>query len=230
MTVRIVLVDDQELVRTGLALLAAHDGDIEVVGEASDGLEGLSVVRRARPDVVLMDLRMPLVDGIAATEQISRDHDLGGVRVLVLTTFDTEEDVLAAVRAGASGYLLKDVDGPGLRQAIRDVASGDSIADPSLTAILFRQAALAAHRPEMVSGLSERETQVLALVGRGLTNAEVAPLLFLSPETVRTYVSRLRTKTGARDRAQLVVLAYESGLVTPGSGPPDGNPDLHAPT
>ena len=230
MTLRIVLVDDQELVRAGLALLASRDGDIEVVGEAGDGLEGLAVVRRTRPDVVLMALRMPLVDGIAATEQLSRAHDLGGVRVLVLTTFDTEEDVLAAVRAGASGYLLKDVDGPGLRQAIRDVASGDSIADPSLTAILFRQATRSAHRPEMVSGLSERETQVLALVGRGLTNAEVAPLLFLSPETVRTYVSRLRTKTGARDRAQLVVLAYESGLVTPGSGPPDGRPDLHAPS
>lgn len=228
MTLRIVLVDDQELVRAGLALLAARDGDIEVVGEAGDGLEGLAVVRRTRPDVVLMDLRMPLVDGIAATEQISLDHDLGGVHVLVLTTFDTEEDVLAAVRAGASGYLLKDVDGPGLRQAIRDVASGDSIADPSLTAILFRQATRSAHRPEMVSGLSERETQVLAHVGRGLTNAQVAALLFLSPETVRTYVSRLRTKTGARDRAQLVVLAYESGLVTPGAGPPDGSPDLHA--
>jgi DNA-binding NarL/FixJ family response regulator len=160
---------------------------------------------------------MPLMDGIAATEQISRDRDLSGVRVLVLTTFDTEEEVLASVRAGASGYLLKDIDGPGLRQAIRDVASGDSIADPSLTAILFRQAARTAHRPEMVSGLSERETEVLALVGGGLTNAEVAQRLFLSPETVRTYVSRLRTKTGARDRAQLVVLAYESGLVTPGS-------------
>ena len=217
MTVRIVLVDDQELVRTGLALLAAHDGDIEVVGEASDGLEGLSVVRRARPDVVLMDLRMPLVDGIAATEQISRDRDLGDVRVLVLTTFDSEDEVLASVRAGASGYLLKDVDGPGLRQAIRDVASGDSIADPSLTSILFRQAARTVHRPEMVSGLTERETEVLTHVGRGCTNAEIAERLFLSPETVRTYVSRLRTKTGARDRAQLVVLAYESGLVTPGS-------------
>lgn len=153
MTVRIVLVDDQELVRAGLALLAARDGDIEIVGEAGDGLEGLAVVRRARPDVVLMDLRMPLVDGIAATEQISRDRELGDVRVLVLTTFDAEEDVLAAVRAGASGYLLKDVDGPGLRQAIRDVASGDSIADPSLTRILFRQASRSAHRPEMVAGL-----------------------------------------------------------------------------
>lgn len=216
MTVRIVLVDDQELVRAGLALLAARDGDIDVVGEASDGLEGLSVVRRTLPDLVLMDLRMPLVDGIAATEQISRDRDLGDVRVLVLTTFDTEEDVLAAVRAGASGYLLKDVDGPGLRQAVRDVASGDSIADPSLTKILFRQASRSAHRPEMVAGLSERETEVLAEVGRGYTNAEIAATLFLSPETIRTYVSRMRTKLGARDRAQLVVLAYESGLVTPG--------------
>lgn len=216
MTVRIVLVDDQELVRAGLALLAARDVDIEIVGEAGDGLEGLSVVRRTRPDVVLMDLRMPLVDGIAATEQISRDRELGDVRVLVLTTFDAEEDVLAAVRAGASGYLLKDVDGPGLRQAIRDVASGDSIADPSLTRILFRQASRSAHRPEMVAGLSERETEVLAEVGRGCTNAEIAATLFLSPETIRTYVSRMRTKLGARDRAQLVVLAYESGLVTPG--------------
>lgn len=202
--------------RAGLALLGARDGDIEIVGEAGDGLEGLAVVRRTRPDVVLMDLEMLLVDGIAATEQISRDQDLGDVRVFVLTTFDTEEDVLASVRAGASGYLLKDVDGPGLRQAIRDVASGDSIGDPSLTAILSRQAARTAHRPEMVAGLSGRETEVLAHMGRGFTNAETAEALFLSPETVTTYVSRMRTKLGARDRAQVVVLAYESGLVTPG--------------
>lgn len=216
--VRVLLADDQELVRTGLALLVTHDGDIEVVGQASNGMEALTLAQRLAPQVVLMDLRMPLMDGITATAQITRSDELAHVRVLVLTTFDDEEDVLAAIRAGASGYLLKDVQGPSLRQAIRDVASGDSIADPSLTSLLFRQAARSAFRPELLHGLTERETQVLELLGHGFNNAEIATRLFLSPETARTYVSRLRAKLDARDRAQLVVLAYESGLVIPGRG------------
>ncbi len=214
--IRILLADDQELVRTGLALLSTRDGDIEVVGHAANGMEAITLARTLRPDVILMDLRMPLMDGIAATEQITGSDDLAGVRVLVLTTFDDEEDVLAAIRAGASGYLLKDVAGPALRQAIRDVASGDSIADPALTSILFRQAARTASRPELLDLLSERESQVLALIGHGFNNAEIASRLVISPETSRTYVSRLRAKLDARDRAQLVVVAYESGLITPG--------------
>lgn len=217
--IRILLADDQELVRTGLALLSTRDGDIEVVGHAANGMEAITLARTLRPDVILMDLRMPLMDGITATEQITGSDDLAGVQVLVLTTFDDEEDVLAAIRAGASGYLLKDVAGPALRQAIRDVASGDSIADPALTSILFRQAARTASRPELLDLLSERESQVLALIGHGFNNAEIASRLVISPETSRTYVSRLRAKLDARDRAQLVVVAYESGLITPGRPP-----------
>lgn len=219
MTVRIMLVDDQELVRAGLALLATADGDIEVVGEAGDGSGGVRLCRRLHPDVVLMDLRMPVLDGIAATQRISEDPDLAGVRVLVLTTFDEEEDVLAAIRAGASGYLLKDLGGPELRQAIRDVASGDSIADRSLTRMLFDRASRTTARPDLVAPLSEREREVLALIGHGFTNQEIAARLVISPETARTYASRLRTKLEVRDRSQLVVLAYESGLVRPGQGP-----------
>lgn len=213
--IRIVIADDQELVRAGLELLVTRDEDIAVVAHASNGAEAVRQARDHRPDVVLMDLRMPLIDGIAGTRQITRMPELADVRVLVLTTFDDEEDVLAAIRAGASGYLLKDVDGPGLRQAIRDVASGEYIADPSLTRMLFSHAGRSAERPEMLHGLSERESEVLVLVARGYNNAEIAAQLVISPETARTYVSRLRTKLEARDRAQLVVLAWESGLVRP---------------
>ena len=175
MRTRIVLADDQELVRAGLSLLATHDGDIEVVGEAGNGMQAVALARRLRPDVVLMDLRMPLLDGIAATEQITGSDDLADIRVLVLTTFDDEEDVLASIRAGASGYLLKDVDGPALRQAIRDVASGDSIADRALTAILFRQVARSASRPELLDALSPRETEVLTLVDTDSTTPRSLP-------------------------------------------------------
>lgn len=211
--IRIVIADDQELVRAGLELLVGRDEDIAVVAHASNGAEAARLAREHRPDVVLMDLRMPLIDGIAGTQQITGTPELSDVRVLVLTTFDDEEDVLAAIRAGASGYLLKDIDGPGLRQAIRDVASGESIADPALTRMLFRHAARSSDRPELLHGLSDREREVLTLVARGYNNAEIAEHLDISPETSRTYVSRLRTKLAARDRAQLVVLAWESGLV-----------------
>ncbi len=216
--IRIVLVDDQELVRAGLRPLAQHDGDIEVVGEAGDGRAGVALVRDLRPDVVLMDVRMPRMDGLEATRAIVADPALKDVRVLVLTTFDEDEHVFAAIRAGASGYLLKDVSPAELRAAIRTVADGDSLLSPAVTATVMR--AVAAGPPARdtgrLAGLTEREREVLEQVGRGLTNDEIARELYLSPATARTYVSRLLTKLDARDRAALVVLAYETGLVRPG--------------
>ena len=221
--IRIVLVDDQELVRTGLRALAERDGDIEVVGEASDGRTGLSRVRELRPDVVLMDLRMPQLDGIAATARITADPTLDAVRVVVLTTFDEDEDVLAAIRAGAAGYLLKDVAPSALREAVRVVAGGDSLLSPAVTTTVLAQLGerLASRvSPGLLDGLTPREREVLALVGRGMSNDEIGQALFLSPSTARTYVSRLLAKLAARDRSRLVVLAYESGLVRPGEPPP----------
>ena len=221
--IRIVLVDDQELVCTGLRALAERDGDIEVVGEASDGRSGLSRVRELRPDVVLMDLRMPQLDGIAATARITADPTLDAVRVVVLTTFDEDEDVLAAIRAGAAGYLLKDVAPSALREAVRVVAGGDSLLSPAVTTTVLAQLGerLASRvSPGLLDGLTPREREVLALVGRGMSNDEIGQALFLSPATARTYVSRLLAKLAARDRSRLVVLAYESGLVRPGEPPP----------
>lgn len=217
--IRIVLVDDQELVRTGLRALAERDGDIEVVGEAADGSAGVRRVRELRPEVVLMDIRMPQLDGIAATAQIVADPELAPVRVIVLTTFEEEEDILAAIHAGAAGYLLKDVSPEGLRSGIRTVAAGDSLLAPSVTTTVL--ARLGTHlaapvRPDLLEGLTAREREVLALVGRGKSNNEIGVELFLSPATARTYVSRLLAKLQARDRPRLVVLAYESGLITPG--------------
>ena len=217
--IRLVVVDDQELVRTGLRALAEKDGDIVVVGEAADGRGGLSAVRRDRPDVVLMDIRMPVLDGLAATAEIVADPALAGVRVVVLTTFDDDADVLAAVVAGASGYLLKDVAPDALRAAIRTVAAGDALLDPAVTRTVL--AGLAARsrarvRPELLDGLTPREREVLHRVALGETNDEIGAHLHISPATARTYVSRLLGKLGARDRARLVVLGYESGLVTPG--------------
>ncbi|WP_007024783.1 response regulator [Saccharomonospora iraqiensis] len=217
--IRIALLDDQELVRTGLRPLAEHDGDIEVVAEAPDGHTGLSLIRRHRPDVVLMDIRMPRLDGIAATEHIAADPDLGDVRVVVLTTFDEDENVLAAVRAGAAGFLLKDVAPHELRDAIRVVAAGDSLLSPTITTTVLGHLGASLNtrvRPEMLDALTDRERDVLAGVGRGASNDEIGASLHISPATARTYVSRLLAKLGARDRAQLVVVSYESGLITPG--------------
>lgn len=221
--IRVVIVDDQELVRAGLRPLAERDGDISVVAEAADGRSGLSHVRELRPDVVLMDIRMPVMDGIEATRAIVADGALNGVRVLMLTTFDEDENVFAAIRAGAAGYLLKDVSPDDLRAAIRTVAAGDALLSPSVTAAVMRAVA-EGHSPDPVSHgldeLTEREVEVLSGIGRGLTNDEIASELFLSPATARTYVSRLLTRLDARDRAALIVLAYETGLVRPGGGAP----------
>lgn len=215
--IRVVIVDDQELVRAGLRPLAERDGDIAVVGEAAEGRVGLSRVRELHPDVVLMDIRMPVLDGLEATREIVADAALDGIRVLILTTFDEDEHVYEAIRSGASGYLMKDVSPENLRAAIRTVAAGDSLLSPSVTATVMRAVVSGTTVDRTpLDGLSERELEVLTLIGRGRTNDEIAADLYLSPATARTYVSRLLGKLHARDRAALVVLAYETGLVAPG--------------
>ena len=217
--VRVVLVDDQEIVRTGLRALAEHDGDITVVAEAGSGRTGLNRVREMRPDVVLMDIRMPEMDGLQATREIVADAALAGVRVLILTTFDEDEHVFEAIRSGASGYLLKDIAPVDLRQAIRIVAAGEALLSPAVTGTVMRSVARVRGELDQtpIRDLTEREREVLVQVGRGLSNEEIARELFISPATARTYVSRLLTKLAARDRARLVVLAYETGLVVPGT-------------
>ena len=219
--IRVALVDDQELVRAGFRTLIESAGDLEVVGEAADGEEAVCLVRDHRPDVVLMDVRMPRVDGIEATKRI---HDLSGaenVRVLVLTTFDLDEYVHAALRAGASGFLLKDASPAELLNAIRVIHEGDALLGPSITKRLiedFVQHPAPGKTPASVlQELTARELEVLRLVARGLSNAEIADELVVSPATAKTHVSRVLTKLGARDRTQLVVIAYETGLVSPGS-------------
>ena len=217
--IRVVLADDQALVRSGLRALLANSNDIHVVGEAADGREAVAVVTRTQPDVVLMDIRMPGVDGISATQRISADQRLSDVAIIMLTTFDEDDQIFAAIRAGASGYLLKDAEPDDLREAIRVVAAGDALLSASVTrkvmeGIVSGPAGVAEHG--RLSELTEREREVLAGVGRGLSNDEIAAKIHISPATARTYVSRILTKLGARDRAQLVVIAYETGLVTPG--------------
>lgn len=212
---RVVVVDDQPLVRGGITQILNRSTDIEVVGEASDGRQAIDVVRRLRPDVVMMDLRMPRLDGVAATAAITGDPAVP-VRVLVLTTFDDDELVIAAIRAGASGFLLKDAEPEELRNAVRVVARGDALLSPAVTTAVLHQVRSPTGEPADVSrleALTEREVEVLLEVGRGLANDEIAATLHLSSATVRTYVSRILTKTGSRDRAQLVVLAYETRLV-----------------
>jgi len=218
--IRVVLVDDQEVVRAGLRTLAENDGDISVVAEAGTGWAAVNSVRELKPDVVLMDIRMPQMDGLEATRQIVADPELAAVKVLVLTTFDEDELVFEAIRSGAAGYLLKDVSPAELRRSIRVVAAGEPLLAPSAMRAVMRSVAegsRASVDDSLLRGLTEREREVLTLVGRGLTNDEIARELYVSPATARTYVSRLLTKLEARDRARLVVLAYETGLVKPGS-------------
>ncbi len=219
--IEVLLADDQELVRAGLRVLVEHDGDISVVGEAENGREAVALARELRPDLVLMDLSMPVMGGVEATRAIVEDPGPGGTRVLVLTTFDDDEEVFAAIRSGAAGYLLKDLSPTELRAAIRTVAAGGALLDPSVTARVMRAAIPSTAAAELPAGLSEREVEVLVLVGRGLSNEEIAGELYLSPATARTYVSRLFAKLGARDRAALIVLAYETGLVRPGRSAAD---------
>lgn len=225
--IRIVVVDDQELVRTGLRTLAEHDGDIEVVAEADNGKAGIRVVRQYTPDVVLMDIRMPQMDGIAATRAIVADPALANVRVVVLTTFDEDENILAAIRAGSAGYLLKDIAPADLRGAVRTVAAGEALLSPTIARKVMRTLAArpqTSTRPHLLASLTDREREVLARVGLGESNAEIGASLHISPATARTYVSRLLAKLSARDRAQLVIIGYESGLVTPGETDAAGLP------
>jgi DNA-binding NarL/FixJ family response regulator len=220
MTIRVVVADDQALVRAGfVALLDAQDG-IAVVAEADTGTAALAAARELRPDVVLMDIRMPEMDGLAATRAIAADPALTAVRVVVLTTFELDEYVFEAMRAGASGFLVKHTEPAELVRAVRVVADGEALLSPSVTRRLVSEfAARTKHPPGPSTALAEltsREREVMALVAEGLTNAEIGERLFMSPATARTHVSRILTKLGARDRTQLVVMAYESGLVRPG--------------
>ena len=220
MTVRVGVADDQPLIRTGLRAMIDHAGDLELVGEAEDGEQAVDLARRQQPDVVLMDIRMPVLDGIEATRRITADPALAAVRVVVLTTFDADDYVHGAIKAGASGFLLKDAPPEDVLDAIRVVARGDALLAPSVTRRIIEELAA---RPDVdrpappeLDVLTDREREVLALAGRGLSNAEIGERLFVSPATVKTHVSHVMTKLYARDRAQLVVVAYESGLVRPG--------------
>jgi len=222
--IRVVIADDQALLRGGFKALLQSAPGVEVVGEAADGHEAVAAARARLPDVVLMDIRMPRMDGLEATRQICCDPTLGGVKVLIVTTFETDEYVYEALRAGASGFLLKDTEPAELVQAVEVVARGDALLSPSVTKRLVediagRRLAQSPHRVPggALQGLTEREREVVALVAQGLSNDEVAAKLYLSPLTAKTHVSRSMSKLGARDRAQLVVMAYESGLVVPGS-------------
>jgi len=219
--IRVLLADDQALIRAGFRALLQSEPGIEVAGEAVDGQEAAGQAAALRPAVVLMDIRMPRVDGLEATRRIASDPDLAGVRVLILTTFESDEYVYEARRAGASGFVLKDIEPDDLLRAIRVVAAGEALLGPSVTRRLIAQCAgrPAARRPDAraLAALTEREREVVALVATGLSNDEIAAQLYVSPTTVKTHVSRALSKLEARDRAQLVVVAYESGLVTPGS-------------
>jgi DNA-binding NarL/FixJ family response regulator len=219
--IRVLLADDQGLIRAGFRVLVDSADGMEVVGEAVNGAEAVDMALQQRADVVLMDIRMPVLNGLDATRRIAADDDLAGVKVIILTTFESEEYVYQAIRAGASGFLVKDCEPADLIQAVRVVARGDALLAPSVTRRLITDLASRPERPKpdrrQLDSLTDREREVMSLVAAGLSNDEIATKLFLSPLTAKTHVSRILTKLGARDRAQLVVLAYESGLVTPGA-------------
>ncbi|BCK72659.1 DNA-binding response regulator [Streptomyces platensis] len=217
--IRVLLADDQLLVRAGFKALLDAQPDIEVVAEAADGQQALAAVREHRPDIVLMDIRMPVVDGLVATRRITEDPRLREVKVVMLTTFELDEYVFEAIRSGASGFLVKDTEPEELLRAVRAVVAGDALLSPGVTRRLIAEFAARSKEPAAagaLSALTEREREVMALVGIGLSNEEIARRLVVSPLTAKTHVSRTMVKLGARDRAQLVVLAYESGLVRPG--------------
>jgi DNA-binding NarL/FixJ family response regulator len=245
--IRVLLADDQALIRAGFRVLLEAAGDVEVVGEAVNGEQAVDLARAQCPDVILMDIRMPEVDGLEATRRIAADDALAGVRVVILTTFETDDYVYQALRAGASGFLVKDAEPEDLIRAVRVVARGEALLSPSVTrrliATFARRAPATAPNNGLGSGfgegqrnshrrprpghdlsrITEREREVLSLVAEGLSNEEIATRLYLSPLTTKTHVSHIMTKLNARDRAQLVVIAYESGLVVPGSGSGSGN-------
>jgi DNA-binding NarL/FixJ family response regulator len=221
--IRVVLADDQALVRAGFKVLIDSAGDIEVVGEAANGGQAVALAREQHPDVVLMDIQMPEIDGLTATRRITADPALAGIRVIVLTTYAEDENVFRALRAGASGFLVKDIEPTELLQAVRVVAAGESLLAPAVTRAVIEAfvtgSANSMARPPVTSpspaALTDREREVVRLVGNGLSNDEIAEKLVVSPLTAKTHVSRALAKVGARDRAQLVVFAYESGLVAP---------------
>lgn len=223
MTVRILIADDQQLVRSGFRMILESESDLEVVAEVADGSEAVEAARRLRPDVAMIDLRMPVMDGVAATAEIAGDESLP-TRVLVVTTFDTDEYVYAALRAGASGFLLKDAPPEELASAVRLIANGEALLAPSVTRRVIEEFARVSRDPTARSALgdlTEREVGVLRLVARGLSNAEIADSLVIGETTVKTHVGNILMKLDVRDRAQAVVAAYESGLVQPGGGSPD---------
>ena len=227
MTLRVLLADDQVLIRSGFAMLIGSADDLEVVGEAGDGDQAVTLARTLRPDVVLMDIRMPGTDGLTASRTITSDPDLPGVRVIVLTTFEADEYVLDALRSGASGFLGKSVEPEELLDAIRVVGRGEALLSPRATRSLIARFLAQPHdstadlRPQSLDVLTDREREVVALVALGLSNTDIAARLYLSPLTVKTHVNRAMAKLDVRDRAQLVVIAYQTGLVRAGETEPN---------
>jgi DNA-binding NarL/FixJ family response regulator len=221
MTIRVAIADDQPLVRAGFTTMVSYADDLVLVGEAESGADAVAVAKRLRPDVFLMDIRMPGLDGLDATRRITGDPELAGVRIIMLTTFDLDDYVYEALRSGASGFLLKDARPEDILTAVRVVAAGEALLAPSVTRRLIErfaaQPSSAARPSSALAQLTERESEVFVLVAQGMSNAEIANRLYISLFTAKTHVSRILTKLNARDRAQLVMHAYETGLVTPGN-------------